>query len=198
MIGSLRGQVLERHGEGTTLIEVGGVGYLVTVTPRTLAELEPTSPAFLYIHHHIREDAQTLFGFLTRDEKNTFQILLATHGVGPSLAMAVLGTLSPVALFEVVASSDLAALTMVPGVGKKTAERLLIELKNRLSLPILDNHEPSNGSRPRVISDVREALLGLGYVESEIREVLRDVSVQDGAESLLRDALQALGARRAG
>jgi Holliday junction DNA helicase RuvA len=163
-----------------------------------LAELEPTSPAFLYIHHHIREDAQTLFGFLTRDEKNTFQILLATHGVGPSLAMAVLGTLSPVALFEVVASSDLAALTMVPGVGKKTAERLLIELKNRLSLPILDNHEPSNGTRPSVISDVREALLGLGYIESEIREVLRDVSVQDGAETLLRDALQALGARRAG
>jgi Holliday junction DNA helicase RuvA len=198
MIGSLRGTVLERHGEGTTLIEVNGVGYLVTVTPRTLAELEPTSPAFLYIHHHIREDAQTLFGFLTRDEKNTFQILLATHGVGPSLAMAVLGTLSPVALFEVVSSSDLAALTMVPGVGKKTAERLLIELKNRLSLPILDNHEPSNGTRPSVISDVREALLGLGYIESEIREVLRDVSVQDGAETLLRDALQALGARRAG
>jgi Holliday junction DNA helicase RuvA len=198
MIGSLRGTVLERHGEGTTLIEASGVGYLVTVTPRTLAELEPTSPAFLYIYHHIREDAQTLFGFLTRDEKNTFQILLATHGVGPSLAMAVLGTLSPVALFEVVASSDLAALTMVPGVGKKTAERLLIELKNRLSLPILDNHEPSNGTRPSVISDVREALLGLGYIESEIREVLRDVSVQDGAETLLRDALQALGARRAG
>jgi Holliday junction DNA helicase RuvA len=198
MIGSLRGIVLERHGEGTSLIEVNGVGYLVTVTPRTLAELEPTSPAFLYIHPHSREDAQTLFGFLTRDEKNTFQILLATHGVGPSLAMAVLGTLSPVALFEVVASSDLAALTMVPGVGKKTAERLLIELKNRLSLPILDNHEPSNGTRPSVISDVREALLGLGYIESEIREVLRDVSVQDGAEILLRDALQALGARRAG
>ena len=112
--------------------------------------------------------------------------------------MSVLGTLSPVALFEVVASSDLAALTMVPGVGKKTAERLLIELKNRLSLPILENSEPSNGARTSVISDVREALLGLGYHENEIREVLRDVTVQDGAETLLRDALQALGARRAG
>ncbi|MEY3797076.1 MAG: Holliday junction ATP-dependent helicase RuvA, partial [Actinomycetota bacterium] len=89
-------------------------------------------------------------------------------------------------------------LTMVPGVGKKTAERLLIELKNRLSLPVLDNHEPSSGGRTSVISDVREALLGLGYNESEIREVLRDVSIEDGAERLLRDALQALGARRAG
>lgn len=198
MIGSLRGTVLERHGEGNTLIEVDGVGYLVTVTPRTLGELEPTSPVFLYIHHHIREDVQTLFGFLTRDEKNTFQILLATHGVGPSLAMAILGTLSPVALFEVVASSDLASLTMVPGVGKKTAERLLIELKNRLSVPIFENVESSSGARTSVVSDVREALLGLGYHENEIREVLRDVTVQDGAEILLRDALQALGARRAG
>jgi hypothetical protein len=75
---------------------------------------------------------------------------------------------------------------------------VLIELKNRLSLPVLDNHEPSSGGRTSVISDVREALLGLGYNESEIREVLRDVSIEDGAERLLRDALQALGARRAG
>ena len=80
MIGSLRGTVLERHGEGTTLIEVSGVGYLVTVTPRTLAELEPTSPAFLYIHHHIREDNQTLFGFTIYrlhffDKKLTFDPL---------------------------------------------------------------------------------------------------------------------------
>lgn len=119
MIGSLRGSVLERHPEGSVLIEVAGVGYSVTVIPRTLAELEPTSPVFLFIYHHIREDAQTLFGFLTRDEKSTFQTLIGTHGVGPSLAMAILGTLAPSALFEVVASGDLAALTLVPGVGKK-------------------------------------------------------------------------------
>ena len=198
MIGSLRGTVLERHEDGTTLLEVNGLGYLVTVTPRTLAELEPSSSAFLYVHHHIREDAQTLFGFLTRDEKNTFQVLLSTHGVGPSLAMAVLGTLSPTALFEVVASSDVAALTLIPGVGKKTAERLLIELKNRLSLPIIDLGTGQTTARTSVVSDVREALLGLGYSESEIREVLRDVSSHAGAETLLRDALQALGARRAG
>ena len=90
MIGSLRGTVLERHGEGTTLVEVSGVGYLVTVTPRTLAELEPTLPAFLYIHHHIREDAQTLFGFSSRVERDTFNILIATHGIGPAMAMAIL------------------------------------------------------------------------------------------------------------
>lgn len=198
MLGSLRGIVLERHGDGTALIEVSGVGYVVSVTPRTLAELEPSSPAFLYVHQHIREDAQTLFGFLTRDEKNSFHVLLSTHGVGPSLAMAILATLSPGALFEVVASSDIGALTMVPGVGKKTAERLLVELKDRLSLPLIDVAASSIGSRSGVITDVREALLGLGYTDGEVREVLRDASQQGAAEALLRDALQALGARRAG
>ena len=128
MIGSLRGQVLERGLDGVVLLEVGGVGYLVTVTPRTLAELEPTTSAFLYVHHHIREDAQTLFGFPTRDERATFDVLIATHGVGPSLALAILATHSPAALVDIVAGADLAALTLVPGVGKKTAERLLVVL----------------------------------------------------------------------
>ncbi len=138
MIGSLRGTVLERSEDATVLLEVGGVGYLVTVTPRTLAELEPGSTAFLHVHHHIREDAQTLYGFLQRDERLTFNVLIATHGVGPAMAMAMLATHSPAALVDVVATNDLAALTLVPGVGKKTAERLLVELRNRLSLPILE------------------------------------------------------------
>jgi Holliday junction DNA helicase RuvA len=82
MIGSLRGKVLERN-DATALLEVGGVGYLVQVTPRTLAELEPTSNAFLYVHHHIREDSQVLFGFMSRAERDTFNILIGTHGIGP-------------------------------------------------------------------------------------------------------------------
>ena len=96
MIGSLRGEVLERWAEGTVLVDVGGVGYEVIVSPRTFGELEPTTPAFLYIHHHIREDDQTLYGFLTRDERSTFKTLIATHGVGPALAMAILATFPPV------------------------------------------------------------------------------------------------------
>ena len=92
MIGSLRGSVLERHTDSEVLLEVAGVGYLVNVTPRTLAELEPGASVFLHVHHHIREDAQTLFGFLRREERATFQVLIATHGVGPALAMAILGT----------------------------------------------------------------------------------------------------------
>ena len=195
MIGSLRGSVLERLDDGRVLVEVAGVGYLVTVTPRTLAELEPTSPVFLYIHHHIREDAQTLFGFLRRDERAAFDVLIATHGIGPALAVAILGTHSPAALVDIVAGNDLGALTLVPGVGKKTAERLLVELRNRLSLPMLDPMS-TNGSGTNV-GNVREALSGLGYASEEIREAMRELPESASAEDLLRDALRLLGARRA-
>jgi Holliday junction DNA helicase RuvA len=197
MIGSLRGAVLERTGDTSVLVEVGGVGYLVTVTPRTLAELEPGSSVFLYIHHHIREDAQTLYGFRQRDERTTFDILIATHGVGPALAMAMLGTHGPSALVDIVATNDLGSLTLVPGVGKKTAERLLVELRNRLSLPMLDpvtSGAPSGGS---AIADVREALAGLGYGPEEVRDALRELDTTAAAPSLLRDALKLLGAKRA-
>jgi holliday junction DNA helicase RuvA len=195
MIGSLRGSVLERLEDGRVLIEVGGVGYLVTVTPRTLAELEPTSPVFLYVHHHIREDSQTLFGFLRRDERAAFDVLIATHGIGPALAVAILGTHSPTALVDIVAGSDLGALMLVPGVGKKTAERLLVELRNRLDLPMLDPLTISGGST--ALGNVREALAGLGYASEEIREAMRDLPDSASAEDLLRDALRLLGVRRA-
>ena len=195
MIGSLRGSVLERLDDGRVLVEVGGVGYLVTVTPRTLAELEPTSPVFLYVHHHIREDAQMLFGFLRRDERAAFDILIATHGIGPALAVAILGTHSPTALVDIVAGNDLGALTLVPGVGKKTAERLLVELRNRLNLPMLD--PLTNGAGGSAVGDVREALAGLGYASEEIREAMRDVPESASAEDMLRDALRLLGVRRA-
>lgn len=197
MIGSLRGTVLERSGDSTVLLEVGGVGYLVTVTPRTLAELEPSSSAFLYVHHHIREDAQMLYGFLQRDERATFEILIATHGIGPALAVAILAVHSPTALVDIVASNDLGALTLVPGVGKKTAERLLVELRNRLSIPLLDLSSPGNGAGSGVVGDVREALSGLGYGPDEVRDVLRELPASADASSMLRDALQLLGAKRA-
>ena len=195
MIGSLRGTILERTSESTVLIETNGVGYLVNVTPRTLGELEPTSDAFIYVHHYVREDAQTLYGFLDRDERRCFEILLATHGVGPNMAMTILATHSPRALVDIVASSDIPALTLVSGVGKKTAERLLIELKSRLHLNILEISNTLNGSSS--IGDVRDALSGLGYSSEEIRDVLREMSATSNSEAMLREALNMLGARRA-
>ncbi len=197
MIGSLRGTVLERTEESNALIEVGGVGYFVAVTPRTLAELEPGASVFLYVHHHIREDTQTLFGFLHRDERTTFQVLIATHGIGPALALAILGTHAPGALVDIVAGNDIGALTLVPGVGKKTAERLLIELRNRLNMPMLDPLPVGGGGKSSVVGDVREALTGLGYGPDEIRDALREVPSDGDASGMLRDALKLLGAKRA-
>lgn len=197
MIGSLRGTVVERNGDSTVLLDVAGIGYLIHVTPRTLAELEPTSQAFIYVYHHIREDAQTLFGFLEKDERVAFNTLIATHGIGPSMAMSILATHAPRALIDIVATNDHGALTLVPGVGKKTAERLLIELRGKLQLPVLDVLEDGKAVGASVMTDVREALNGLGYSSEEIREVLRDLSASDTAENVLRQALNALGVRRA-
>lgn len=194
MIGSLRGAVIERLGDGQVLVETAGVGYVVHVTPRALAELEPTSPVFLHVYHHIREDHQTLYGFLHRDEKATFQILVSTHGIGPSLALSILATHTPPNLFDIVASGDTGALTLVPGVGKKTAERLMIELKNRLVVPSLGSDPAGDSS---TVGTVREALMGLGYTEAEARQALHDTPNAADQEELLRHALRILGSRRA-
>jgi len=194
VIGSLRGSVLERTTEGEVLLEVGGVGYLVTVSSRVFAELEPGTSVFLYVHHHIREDAQTLYGFASRDDRSTFQALIGTHGIGPALAVAILATHPPAALFDVVSNNDASALTLVPGIGKKTAQRLIIELRDRLSVPVLDS---GDGSSVSAVADVRDALAGLGYGTDEIRDVLRELPTGGDSATLLRDALKMLGARRA-
>lgn len=196
MIGSLRGEVLERVAPSTVLVEVQGVGYLCTVTSVAFAELEPTVPAFLYVHHHIREDAQTLYGFLSRTERDTFEILVATHGIGPAMAMAILSTYAPTSLVSIVASGDMAALTVVPGVGKKTAERLMVELKSRLNMEI--GSPVGVDGVQSATADVREALAALGYSPEEVRDVMRQLTNVDDPESMLRDALAMLGARRAG
>ena len=194
MIGSLRGSVLERNTDGSVLLEVGGVGFLVTVSNRVLAELEPGTPVFLYVHHHIREEAQTLYGFTSRDDRSTFQALIATHGIGPALAVAILATHPPAALFDVVSNNDVSALTLVPGIGKKTAERLIIELRDRLSIPVLAS---AHGGSVSAVADVRDALVSLGYGTDEIREILRELPTGADSSTMLRDALKMLGARRA-
>lgn len=196
MIGSLRGEIVERNLDGTVLLEVAGIGYLVTVSQRVIPELEPGSNTFLLIHHHIREDAQTLFGFTSKEDKATFQVLLATHGVGPALAMSVLATHPAASLVDIVANNDIAALQLVPKVGKKTAERLIVELKNRLSLDILDGDGIGASGGASSVAEVREALAGLGYATEEIREVLRVLPTDADSATLLRDALKALGAQK--
>ena len=137
MIGLLRGVVVVRSGDGEVIVDVGGVGYRVAVTPATAAALVvagASAEATLYVHTHVREDAIVLYGFVHDDERRCFEVLLGSHGVGPALALAIMAVLSPAALSTAVLEEDLDTLCTVPGVGRKTAARLLIELKSRLDL----------------------------------------------------------------
>ncbi len=132
MIGSLRGTVLDRAIGGEVLVEVGGVGYRVAVPSGAVAALEPGGPAFLFTHLVVREDALSLYGFPDREQRDTFEALMSATGVGPKLALAILSAHSPSALRRAVVEGDLDALTLVPGVGKRTAQRLMIELAAKL------------------------------------------------------------------
>ncbi|GIU89543.1 MAG: hypothetical protein KatS3mg010_0642 [Acidimicrobiia bacterium] len=138
MIGSVRGTVIERTAAGEVLVEVGGMGYRVNVPLGAVPGLRPGTEAFLFTHLHVREDAMVLYGFPTRDERDTFEALLGANGVGPKLALAILSVHPPAVLRRCLAEDDLASLTLVPGVGKRTAQRLLVELKARLDMPDVD------------------------------------------------------------
>jgi len=202
VIGSLRGTLLDRGAMGEVLVEVSGVGYRVSVAPTTAASLADVGDeVFLHVHHHIREDDQALYGFPTREERICFEALLGAHGVGPALALGILSIHAPVALARIVAEDDLGALCLVPGVGKKTAARLLIDLKSRLSVPDLGAPVTAEaggaaGSGSSARADVREALAGLGYTDAEVREVMADLPDDGDAGLLLRDALQRLATVR--
>lgn len=204
MIGSLRGTVLERvpgPTSGELLIEVGGVGYQVAVPTGTLAQAEPGGAMFVHVHTHVREDAIVLFGFATRAERRCFDALLGVHGVGPSLALALLSTHGPAALNRIVVADDADALTLVPGVGKKTAIRLLMELRSRFDVldladggPSLDAHPGALEPDPR--ADVRTALAGLGYGADEVTAAMRVLPDDVDPSALLRHALRQLARSR--
>jgi Holliday junction DNA helicase RuvA len=191
----VRGCVVDRSITGEVLVEVGGVGYRVNVPVRAVPELETGTNTFLFTHLHVRDDAMVLFGFPTRDQRDTFEALIGATGVGPKLALAILSVHTPAALRRCLADDDLDALVLVPGVGKRTAQRLLIELKSRLDVPDLDLSAPGvNGASAR--GEVRDALTGLGYSGEEVRDALGQLPDDGTVEELLRDALRLLGARR--
>jgi Holliday junction DNA helicase RuvA len=206
VIGSLRGVVLDRL-TGTSqaaevLVEVGGVGYRVMMPVGALGQLGPPgSPVFVHIHTHVREDAIVLFGFLSRDERGCFEALIGAHGVGPAVALALLSVHSPAALRRAVHSDDAEALMLVPGIGRKTATRLLVELKSRLDLTddeadlyVLPTVASTLSGTPK--AEVRAALAGLGYGADEIRHALSQLPPEGTAEEHLRSALRELAAAR--
>jgi Holliday junction DNA helicase RuvA len=206
VIGLLRGPVVLRAAEGEVIIDVSGVGYRVTVTPATAAVLMTAgsgSDAVLFIHTHVREDAIVLYGFIHDDERRCFEVLLGSHGVGPALALAIMAVLSPATLSTAVLEDDIETLCTVPGVGRKTAARLLIELKSRLDLPDLSIDLPGlggvgpDGVRPSRTSraEARAALSELGYAPEEIRGALDGLRDDVGVEEMLRLALRELASR---
>jgi Holliday junction DNA helicase RuvA len=195
MIGALRGVVAERSTAGEVLLDVQGVCYRVQVTPTTLASLADAVPVLLHTHLHVRETELTLFGFGTRDERACFEALIGAHGVGPAMAMAILGVHRPDALRELVASDDADALCLVPGIGKKTAVKLLLELKSRLDLPLADPVPMTAAGTPR--AEVRDALAALGYGPEEIREATRELPTDGDVSLLLKHALGRMAPARA-
>ncbi len=200
MIGWLRGELISRGADGEVLVNVGGVGYRVLVPAPVLSSIgELGQTVGLFVHTHVREDAIVLYGFATANERRCFEALLAAHGVGPSLALAVISSLRPEALIRAVIDGDLDVLCAVPGVGRKTAARLVLDMKSKLDLPgdETTGHQPGAPASER--ADVRGALVELGYGPDEIRRALEAIPDAGSVEDLLRSALRELavvGSRR--
>ncbi|WNI14673.1 Holliday junction branch migration protein RuvA [Actinacidiphila sp. ITFR-21] len=188
----------------TAVIEVGGVGMAVQCAPGTLAALRVGQPARLATSLVVREDSLTLYGFADDDERQVFELLQTVSGVGPRLAQTMLAVHSPDALRAAVAAGDEKALTAVPGIGKKGAQRLLLELKDRLGAPVGPGASRGPGSpvSPSWHEQLHAALLGLGYAPREADEAVAAVTPQAEAAaqpnvgSLLRAALQTLNRTR--
>ena len=197
MIAQLRGRLL-RKAPQEAVVDVGGVGYRVTIPLSTFYRVgEPGAEVTLLTHTHVREDALALFGFLTAMEQELFERLIAVSGVGPKVAISILSGIEAPELAAALRSSDIARLTRIPGVGKKTAERLVVELKDRMQdLPAAEAAVPASPSA--ATDDLVSALLHLGYSRPEaergVERALRD-HAEGRFEDLLRAALQAVSRR---
>jgi holliday junction DNA helicase RuvA len=195
MIGSLRGKLIEKR-PNQVLLDVGGVGYLVQIPLSTFTSLGPLhAESSLLIHTHVREDAFSLYGFLTSREKHCFELLISASGVGPSLALKILSGMGLDELIPAIRKGDLAQLVKIPGVGRKTAERMVVELRDKLAA--VDTPEAGKpATKSQLESDVSSALINLGYDEREVESALTKSRRPENAdfESLLRASLQILGA----
>jgi holliday junction DNA helicase RuvA len=194
MIGSLRGTLVDKR-PNQVLLEVGGVGYVVQIPLSTFTSLAALhSESTLLIHTHVREDQFSLYGFLTAREKHCFELLISASGVGPSLALKILSGMSLDELVPAIRKGDLAQLVRIPGVGRKTAERMVVELRDKLaSVDVPEAGKPA--TRSQLESDVASALVNLGYEERTVESAIAKsrATVGNDFESLLRASLQILG-----
>lgn len=195
MIGFLEGEVAGRD-EGGCFLQVGGVGYRLSCSSTTMRTLPPAGGRVrLWTHLHVREDALVLYGFSTEAEQSLFEGLVTVSGVGPKVALAVCSAHAPDALRRILATGDIASLSAIPGIGKKTAARIVLDLKEKLALPgleiVLDGEHVH-------LARARSALENLGYSTAEVRSVLAGLepAADDGVEEVVRSALQALAEER--
>ncbi len=197
MIGYLRGALIDRPSPDEVIVDTNGVGYRVSV-PTSVAGSAGAlgNEVRLHVHTHVRDDAIVLYGFAHADERRCFEALLGAHGVGPTLALSILSSLSPAALTTAVLEDDADTLCAVPGVGRKTAARLLLELKARLDLPSFDGPGPGATDGRSARGEARQALIELGYGPDEIRGALDAVDGESSVEDLVRSALRELAHSR--
>ena len=189
MIGRLTGQLIEKRPP-TIVVEVQGVGYEVDVPMSTFFQLPATgSTITLHTHLIVREDAHLLFGFAADQERQLFRQLLKISGVGARTALSVLSGMSVAELYQVVLAHDGARLTKIPGIGKKTAERLLLELRDKLNAVI---GAPASGGDAEIRSDALNALLALGYSDKEATHALGRIAPETPVQEAIRNALKLL------
>ncbi len=194
MIGYLRGRVLEKR-PNQVILEVQGVGYNVSIPVSTFYQLpDPPAEAQLHIHTHVREDALALYGFLTTGEKQVFEKLMSVSGIGPKLAITILSGLEVRELIPAIRGNDLVKLTHIPGVGRKTAERIVLELRDKLAVEEGERAPMVAGLSP-VQDDVLSALLNLGYQQAAAEKAISRAAEKDkdaAFDTLLKRALQLL------
>jgi len=194
MIGSLRGKLIDKR-PNLILLDVGGVGYQVIIPLSTFTSLGAMhAETTLLIHTHVREDQLALYGFYTAREKQCFELLISASGVGPSLALKILSGISLDELVPAIRKGDLAQLVRIPGVGRKTAERMVVELRDKLAaVDVPEAGKPA--TRSQLESDVASALVNLGYDEREVEKAIAQsrTTVGNDFETLLRASLQVLG-----
>ena len=193
MISLLRGILVEKH-PNQAILDVGGVGYDVTIPISTYSQLPDTGvEVLLRIHTHVREDILALYGFSTLDERNLFLKLVGVSGIGPGLAIKVLSGMPAIDLLNAIRRNELDRLVRIPGVGKKTAERIVLELRDKLPAPTDDDGAPAPPSLSQLDEDVLSALLNLGCArpaaETAIRKA-RATGTADSFEPLFRKSLE--------
>ena len=197
MIGFLRGRVAYIFPD-YCFLDVHDVGYRVFISHQTRNQISVGTEVMLYIHTHVREDAILLYGFFSQEEYDLFQHLIGISGIGPKVAQGILSAITANEFYHLIHRKDVKAITKLPGIGKKTAERIILELKDKLSAASFDASDAADDTAALgdamgdMVSEAIEALLSLGFQQSEVQSVLKKKSDWESTEEIIRYALAEL------